>query len=193
MTLAQHVFKNMKTVLIVFLGLLIPQCCDPSLHIMHTHTHTRTRLVVCLGFVTYLHHYCVTRAPPLLCCFNVSIHQRPLYLKLRPPPHHSSPWYPPSSPLRCLVVTSLLFLCSPVTGLIFFFLKFCFITIIIIIIVIIFWGCCRCCCRRRRCWLVDLLTCRLVIFADLPSWSSALSPLAHGNLKREKDFFDICF
>lgn len=87
----------MKTFIIVSLKVLIPQCCEPSLHIICTHT----RLVVCLGFVTYLHHCCVTTAPPSLCCLIVSIHPRQSYLK----PQISSPRVPHESLLlRCLFV-----------------------------------------------------------------------------------------
>lgn len=85
--------------------------------ISYAQTHTHTRLVVCLGFVTYLHHCCVTTAPPLLCCLIVSIHPRQLYLK--PPSDISARVSSPYS-WDVYLYPSLLFLCSRVTGLSFF-------------------------------------------------------------------------
>lgn len=81
--------------------------------------HTHTRLVVCLGFVTYLHHCCVTTVPPLLCCLIVSIHPRQLYLSPPPTPPLISPLRVQVSALEMFICTSLLFLCSRVTGLSF--------------------------------------------------------------------------
>lgn len=110
-------FLNMKTFIIVS---LTP---DPTvlwavfISYAQARAHTHARLVMCLGFVTYLHHCCVTTAPPLLCCLIVSIHPRQLYLK--PPSdisaHVSSPYS-----WDVYLYPSLLFLCSRVTGLSFF-------------------------------------------------------------------------
>lgn len=71
----------------------------------HMHTHTHARLVVCLGFVTYPHHCCVTTVPPLLCCLIVSIHPRQSYLK---PPRY----LPPLPPVYQRVPTLEMFICT---------------------------------------------------------------------------------